>query len=386
MNRDVLICLPCLLLGGTEMHTLALVRVLVERSYRVTVCAYYEHDGAMAEQFRLAGADVVLLGLGRDAARRNVGLMPALARALAAVIARLRPRFVHVQYLAPGIVPILLARAMGVPRVLSTIHVPSGPFGWRRVGPRTLGTRVCDAFVCVSQVAERSFFGDTALFDADLLRRGRRHFAIPNCVDLAEVDRVSAGITAAGVRHALGLNGNPIVGAVSRLSAEKGISTLIRAMANVVRTMPQARLLIVGDGPERSALEAEARARGIFDHVIWAGRLPRTRAYEHLAIADVVVVPSRFEGFGLTAAEAMAFAKPVVASAVGGLREVVTHERSGLLVSVDDAAAMSRSITALLDDPARRSRMGLAGRRRVEDEYSFETFARRWSGLYEALA
>jgi glycosyltransferase involved in cell wall biosynthesis len=240
--------------------------------------------------------------------------------------------------------------------------------------------------ICVSRVAEKSFFGDFALFDPILLRRGRRHFTIPNCVDLAEVDRIAAGVQPSTLRHALGLNGHPIVAAVARLSAEKGISTLIRSMTQVIRQMPEARLLIIGDGPERAALETEARTNHIADQIRWVGRLPQTEVFKHLAIADIVAVPSRFEGFGLTAAEAMAFGKAVVASAVDGLKEVVTNESTGLLVDVDDVPDMSRCIVRLLANPGEREHMGHAGRARVERDYSFQAFADRWSSLYDVLS
>jgi glycosyltransferase involved in cell wall biosynthesis len=384
LQPRVLIQLPCLVVGGTEMHTLMLARTLMSGGYGVTICAYYEHDRIMVDACEAAGARVRTLGLDRNAASRNLGRMPQLASALSRTLREERPHFVHVQYMTPTLVPLLVARRLA-PRLLATVHVPAHHYGARLARHRIIANRVCDAFLCNSQVVERSFFDDSALFDEALLRRGRRHFAIPNCVDLEEVDRTIRSADARSLRESLGLQGRRVVGMLSRLSPEKGARELVDAMSLVAQQLPDAALLIVGDGCERPALQAQSDRLGISAQVRFVGRLPRREALRHMAVMDVVAVPSHWEGFGLSAAEAMACRKPVVATNVDGLREVIIPNATGLLVPRGDTRALAKSLIRLLRDPQLRERLGDAGRKRIEQHFSFTEFAARHLRLYAAL-
>jgi len=143
--------------------------------------------------------------------------------------------------------------------------------------------------------------------------------------------------------------------------------------------------LMVGDGAERETLVAQAQQLGINEQIVWAGRLPPETALRYMAAMDVVAVPSEFEGFGLTAAQAMALGKPVVASDVAGLREVVQDQVTGLRVPVGNVAALASAIAGLLGDIAQCRRLGQAGRRRVEERFSTSVFADRYLRLYRSL-
>ncbi len=364
------------------MHTLALSRALVEGGYEVTVCAYHEHDPLMVDELERAGARVRLLGLPR---RRGLRGMVRLAAALRKVFHEEQPRFAHVQYMTPGVAPIIAARLCRIPHILATVHVPGRHYG-RKIWLPRLAARLCDVFLCVSETAERSFFGDSALFDEGLLRKGRRHFTIHNAVDLEQADVIMASDRPAAKRRELCLDGHPVVGVVGRLSPEKGQRWLLDAMGKVVQHLPSARLLVVGDGAERETLVAHADKVGLNGRVVWAGKVSREEALVCFGAMDVVAVPSLWEGFGLCAAEAMAFAKPVVASDVDGLREVVSNGQTGRLVPCGDAGAMADALVALLRDPATMQRLGRAGRARAEQFFSARTFADRHRRLYAALA
>ena len=386
-NKRVLIAIPCLCVGGTEMHTWALSRALVAGGYEVTVCVYFEYDRGMVEAIRCAGAAVRLLGLRRSGIRWDLPAMWHLARAFAAVVGEVHPHFVHVQYMTPGVVPLLTARLLGVPRVLATIHVPASEYGRRRWWPRILAERLCDAFLCVSRCVEDSFFGNSTLFEPLLLRRGRKHFTLWNCVDLEEVDRLRARSGGPQMRESLGLTGCKVIGMVSRLSPEKGAHHLLAAMAELVARVPTVKLLIIGDGPQRESLREQAAELDIERHIVWTGRLLHGEAMVHLAFADVVVVPSQCdEGFGLSAIEAMAFGKPVVASNAGGLREVVSDGQDGMLAPVGNPGELANAIVTILTDDALRDRMGRAARKNVEERFSLERFAERHRQLYGELA
>jgi glycosyltransferase involved in cell wall biosynthesis len=250
-----------------------------------------------------------------------------------------------------------------------------------------LANRVCDAFICVSQAVEASFFGNSALFAPAALRRGRRHFTIWNGVDIEEVDHIRASTDETQLRQSLGVNGCRIVTMLSRLSLEKGPQYLLEAMPQVIRRVPSAKLLMIGDGSQRALLQQQARQLGIESHVVWAGKMPRPRAFAHLAISDVVAIPSQWEeGFGLAAIEAMAFGKPVVASDIGGLREVVAHGQSGILVPVGNTAQLGAAIGGLLQDETARHGLGQTARKRAAERFSFRAFAENYLRLYSTLS
>jgi glycosyltransferase involved in cell wall biosynthesis len=121
----------------------------------------------------------------------------------------------------------------------------------------------------------------------------------------------------------------------------------------IVRSCPRALLLVIGDGPERAACEELARALGLSDHVRFVGR--RTDVPRLLSIIDLVLMPSRSEGLGLAAIEALAAARPVIAFAVGGLPEVVTDQVNGRLVAGGDCEAFANAVIDTLRNPTRRA-------------------------------
>jgi glycosyltransferase involved in cell wall biosynthesis len=252
--------------------------------------------------------------------------------------------------------------------VLATVNYPATPHGARARLLFRLGALLCDRVVCVSQAVERSWFGATG---------GR---TIHNAVDVEAIDR-AMGAGAEAPRGA----GGPWIGTVSRLSAEKGIDLLLEAFARLAATRPQARLRVVGDGAERERLAQQARALGVADRVEWVGARPWDEAVRELAGMDVVVVPSRFEGFGLCALEAMACARPVVAARVGGLPEIVEDGRTGVLAPPGDSTALAAAVSRLLDRPQLGVEMGKRGRRRAETMFSIGLFNARYRSLYSGL-
>jgi len=156
----------------------------------------------------------------------------------------------------------------------------------------------------------------------------------------------------------------PTVGAVGRLTPEKGYDVLIRAMA----LLPGCRLVLLGEGPERAALTALARQLGMEDRVELAGWVtaPWTDQFQF----DVLATPSRVEGFGLVAVEALMAGIPVVASRLGGLVEVLREGETGLLVAPGDPVVLAHALRELLTDPVKRGAMGRRGRDDVRQRFS----------------
>lgn len=164
--------------------------------------------------------------------------------------------------------------------------------------------------------------------------------------------------------------GRPLLVTVCRLTAWKGVDDLIEAVAE----LPGVELAVVGDGPERAALEALAIRRGCRDRVIFTGVLPRAKVDARLRASDLFVLNSRYEGSPHAVLEAYAAGLPVITAASGGTPEVVRHNVTGLLVPPGDVGALRQSIRALLSDAALRERL-IGGGRELLAHYSVDAMA-----------
>lgn len=171
-----------------------------------------------------------------------------------------------------------------------------------------------------------------------------------------------------------------VVGAVARLTRPKGIDVLIEALGSL---QPEVGCVVVGDGPERPALEQLAARCGVRDRLTITGWVDRPRDY--LAGFDVVAVPSRFEGLPLTILEAMLAERPVVAFDVGSVDEAVVNGVTGVLVPPGDPDALGTAIRTLLDDPELRAQMGTRARERALGHFSSRAMARSYERLYRRL-
>jgi glycosyltransferase involved in cell wall biosynthesis len=175
-----------------------------------------------------------------------------------------------------------------------------------------------------------------------------------------------------------------VVGIVGRLSPEKGVDVGLEIHGAVRRRVPGASLVIAGEGPERSRLEVQARRLGVDDSVTWLGyREEVDGVYRSMS---VLLMPSRSEGLPNVALEAFAHGVPVVASAVGGLPEIVSHGRNGYLVTPGDTASMVDHVVSLLGDRALRMRLGANAREDVERTFSLPARRAALSALYDEVA
>ena len=246
---------------------------------------------------------------------------------------------------------------------------------WERAAQRR-----CAATVAVS-AAVRDFLVREEQLDAD------RFVVIPNGIDLAPYrSPLPRNEARARLWSLLGPpqddkdQGTVLVGFVGRLAAQKGVDVLLDALA---LTDGRVRLILVGDGPERAALQERAGDSSLAGRVHFLGH--RDDVPELLRGLDAVVMPSRWEGFGLAAVEAMASGVPVIASAVDGLREVVVNGVTGRLVSPGDPAALARCLGELADEPDRYRAWGEVARTRAFEHFGSERMARDVVLLYRRL-
>jgi glycosyltransferase involved in cell wall biosynthesis len=172
---------------------------------------------------------------------------------------------------------------------------------------------------------------------------------------------------------------------LGRLAPQKGFDLALSAFASVINRFPGARLIIAGDGPDQSALRQQAASLGIENSVEFLGWVLPEQVPGLINTTTMVVMPSRWEGHPLVAVQASLMARPIVGTPVGGLREVVLHEETGLLVEQENPGALADGIMTLLADHDAASEMGHKARQRSQEIFSWEACVNAYDSLYRDL-
>jgi len=173
--------------------------------------------------------------------------------------------------------------------------------------------------------------------------------------------------------------------ALGGLFKRKGFDFLIKAMNKVVKESPDARLHIVGDGPQRGSLMKLAKELNLEKHVIFHGFIPLRKVPEFYRMCRVMCSPSLSESFGRVIIEAMASGRPVIATGTIGARGIIKHGRTGFLVPIADSKALANALLKVLSDYDLACKMGLEGRREAEEKYDWKVIAQRYYEIYESL-
>ncbi|MGG2462903.1 glycosyltransferase family 4 protein [Streptomyces sp. RGM 3693] len=354
--------------GGIARVVADLVRSQVAAGLRVVVAA--PPGGTLHVEAAVAGAEVVLWS-----ARGALGTTLSGRRRLTRLVRRTGPHLVHAHGPRAG-----YAARMALRGRIPTVHQPHcWPFevvgGWAARVWERYAARWTDRVLCVSEAQRRR--GATVGVTG-------RWVVIPNGVDLRRFSPTDDDARAAA-REALPVlrdtvpAGAPLVVCVARLCAQKGQSTLLRAWPEVAAAVPGARLVLVGDGPDRAALRRAAPPG-----VLFAGAVDSAAPWYRAA--DLVVVPSRWEGMALVPLEAMACGRPVVLSDVGGARECLPADAADdCLVPPGDPAALARAVIALLADPDRRTALGARLADHVRMAHDVQRMAGAVLNLYREL-
>jgi L-malate glycosyltransferase len=365
------------------MQTLMLTNVLQSCCHAVEVVCHFEHKSSMVEEFQATGASVRLLDMNRKSGSWTV------IKRLREEIWQHNPDVVHVQYMSPGALPIIAARLAGIKRIFATVHQPYTK-SHRKLAKILLraSALLTTKFIAVSQNAEKSWFGKSCLFDQNKpFKLQPRHFTIHNAIDIERIWKIISEVSISDLKNELAIpTGIPIIGAVSRLRNEKGIDVLLEAFNLLIRCGEKAHLLLVGSGPDERKLKDTAQTYGLNSYITFYGEAEWEKAIQLMAIMDLLVVSSRFEGFGLTAAEAMAAGKPLIASDTSGLKEVVSDNQTGILFPVEDVPALMDAMAKLISDPVLRNNLGMSGREKVIANFSLDIFRKKIQALYEGLS
>jgi glycosyltransferase involved in cell wall biosynthesis len=348
--------------GGAERLVLALATRLPRERFDVTVCTTRAVEGELLQQLRAAGVRHLPLE------RRTRADLLAWRR-LTRFLRRERVQILHSHMWGSNFWGSLLGRACGVPVVIAHEHTwayRGKPY--RRLLDGYVIGRLAHVFLTV---ANKQLMVDWEHVPERKVR------LMPN----PYIPRPS--MNGGNLRAELGLAPEtPVVGTVARLRPQKAIQVLIDAFVQLSHSLPQARLVIAGDGPCRPRLERHAAQAGLGDRVHFLGM--REDVDVVLEGIDVAAMSSDFEGSPLFGFECMAHGRPLVSTDVGGLRDVFENGRTALLVPAGDSAALARSLEQMLRDPERRRAIADAARAELS-RYSIDTVVDRYVELYEGL-
>ncbi len=358
--------------AGGEVYLLNLAKALDRHRFNLGVVV--PERGPLVEQLRAQGVQVHFVPLTERL------FNPSRLFALIGLFRRERPVIVQSHGARSNVYTKLAGRLARVPVVLSTVHNSLFAYEVSALRKRlyVLAEKV------TSPLADRILAVSAAIAD-DLVRRygirAERVVTIRNGIDteayrpsrdpgdiLAELNLKEAG---------------PLIGVAARMTPQKGHLFLLRALSLLIPRFPRLRCLLIGDGPLRQALLRECEALGVIDHCRFTG--VRTDVPDLLSVLQVVVLPSLSEGLPFVLLETMALGKPIVATNVGGVCEVMEDGITGLLVPPRDPKALAHAIAFLLDRPGKAEEMGKRGKARVREHFTLGRMVRELEDVYTRL-
>lgn len=364
MRKRILHVVPDLMPYGLERVVWSLVTHTDRGQYEPAVVSMYDAEpGSMGPELERRGVKVFHLGKRR-------GFDPRTFGSLASVLRDWRPHLLHTHnYVLRYVLP--AAAATGLPPVIHTIHNVAD----REV--ERLGQ-------WLHQLAFRRWVRPVAIAEEvaasyQRVYHLRRPVLIPNGIDLTPYAAARQGRSAWRRREGFAED-ELLLACVARFYEQKNHKTLLEAFAQIKDEMPRARLLLAGDGYLRGATEQQVAALSLHDRVTFLGR--RDDVAQILGASDMFVLPSLWEGNPLSVMEAMAAGLPVVATAVGGVPELVEEGRSGLLCTPGDAAGLAAAIRSLAADAERRRVFGEQAMARAEARFGEAAMVRAYEELY----
>jgi len=365
--------LPWLAGGGTEIGCRELARALPASRYEQRMVCF-ETRGQRRADFDALGIPVTVLG-----GKPNVRNMTGLAK-LVGVLRAWRPHVLHASVFEGQVLGTLAAMLARVPVVVTEeATCPAPPRGRSRTTRLLLRQLLLrnDAVVAIAPSVRRYLIEQNGIPErlVETIPYGVREPRRPSEVELG-VERAALGIP----------DGCLLLGTVCRLhDKHKRVSDLIRALAVVREAAPSAHLLIVGDGPDRQALETLTRELGVAERVHWAGY--RADPAPCFYLMDIFALTSAVEGFGIVFTEAAWCGLPCIGSAVGGIVDAIEDGTTGVLVPACEVDAIARAMLQLARDPELRQRMGQAGRERAASRHAVEAYGATFDALFRgALA
>ena len=364
---NVLHIIGTLQLGGAENQVVTLAQALSDGRHEIHVCCLHR-EGEQASVLRNMGINVFCLNMRQR-------FWPVAVFKLYRLIRRLKVQILHTHLYNAGIWGRMVAIFAGVPVIVTTEH---GMASWKK-RYHLLLERVVNHYtnkiIAVSEDIRRRRVDFEGV-------NPKKIITISNMVD---INLFNAPTSREQVRKRLGINDSIIlIGTVARLVVAKRLDILLEAARIICNGFPQARFLIIGDGPLREQLEFQAEQLDLHsDHVQFLGS--REDIPELMSALDVFVLSSEREGLPVAMLEAMAASKPVVATRVGGIPEVIRDGHNGLLVPPRNVHRLSEAICALLKSSTLRETIGNNGYSTVKSDFSASAISRQIAALYTSL-
>ena len=356
--------------GGVENGIANLIERMDPRRFEHVLCAVF-HVGPKTERYPLDRVALLCLGQKRARARSQVG-------PLAQMIRQVKPDLVHSRNWG-AIETVFAARWAGCPAIHSEhgVEVDQTAEPWRRRWLRRAAYAAANRVFSVSYELQESLARSSgfALRKIGVIHNGVNTQRFRPDVPLGRKFRAELAIA----------EDEFVIGCVGRMNPVKDYRTMLRAAEIFSRECRSWRLLLVGDGPERSALEnLVAGSDALRGHVHFLGVTGRVA--EVLNALDVYVLSSIVEGISNSLLEATAAGVPVIATRTGGTPEVVVDGQSGLLVPVGAPGELAESLIGLYRQPQERERLGNAGRQRAKEEFALDFMVRQYEEMYGGLA
>jgi glycosyltransferase involved in cell wall biosynthesis len=354
-------------LGGAEILAAQIAIRLDRDRFTPLFCVTRTSSGPLVQQLRAAGVPVAEL---RRTSRRSFWRWAGLLR----LLRREQVDVLHSHMVGSNVWGTVFGRLARVPALVAHEHTWSYEGqAWRRWLDRDVIARGTDVLVAVSEADRRRMIELEGIPPAKTL-------VVPNGIPpLAEP-------TGRDFRTELEIPADaPVLGTACRLTPQKAIDVLIRAVALLREHHPEVRVLVAGDGPQEGELRALASELGLDDAVVFVGRVAAAEMPDFLAALDVAVNSSDFEGSSLGVLEFMAAGKPIVATAVGGTPDLIRDGEHGLLVPARDPEAFAAAVASLLDDRERAASLGTRARERQRSEFDLDGMVRRLEELYRSL-
>ena len=359
--------------AGAEVQLATLCDIIVKKpGFELSVVLL--NEGRLAETLRTAGVNVVVLS---ESKYNSVQLLIHLVRYLR----RHQPDIVHTHKYKDNILGSCAAAIAGIPVVVRSVHGMTEPFRGREYVNMAL-YEMADRLV--SRWKVRKVIGVSSNITSVLKRLygSEKVVCIHNGINL---QKVQVKQDRGRVRECLGIGSDEhMVGTVGRLTTVKGHDIMMQTARLLKEEDVNCKFLIVGDGPLMLKLKALTRTLGIEKEVTLAGQ--RDDVYDLINAMDIFLLPSLHEGIPMVLLESLALGRPVVASRVGGIPEIISHGKEGLLVEPGDVEELKENVSLLINDRTYADNLARAGRKRVEEKFSGDLMAEQTLRLYSELA
>lgn len=353
-------------IGGAEKVVLSLATGLSKERFNVYVCSLTKR-GLIFEEMEAAGVKVYSLGM------RNIFDFFKIFK-LIRILKSQNIQILHSHLFHANILARIVGKLVGVPIIISTEHI-MGLEGRLRLFLNRLTSIFVDRFVAVSFGVENFLVNRVGIssYKITVIQNGidSNKFNFDNLNK--ENRKKEFGFVAS----------DKIVGTIARIHKQKGHIYLLQAAKEVIEKIPEAKFLIVGDGPLKKNMEKLSKDLKIAKNVIFLGFCKDIPSI--MSILDILVLPSLWEGLPITILEAMAMKKPVIATRVGGTLEVVENDLTGVLVEPKDCHSLSQAIIRLLRNVPLMDRLGKAGYTKVTEYFNIARMLKKTEDLYNGL-